>query len=141
MPAFTHFIFPTSQANMLVFSKNEEIKWSSKKEEKDVDSIHIYSGAVMSNGPVGTANLRRWGKQIDSLGTLLGKRQTGLKNSPVLKRRKIFPGNIYFSFLNILFKRNAMIKIWGTKSITYIFHHMWTPILGIQMTGQGFICI
>ena len=114
---------------------------SSKNEEKDIGSLHIDPGAVMSNGPVGTANLRRWGKQTDSMGTLLGKRQTGLKNSPVLKRRKTFPGNICFSFLNILFKINAMIKIWGAKSIAYMFHHMWTPTLGIQMTGQGFICI
>lgn len=32
---------------------------SSKNEEKDIESFHIDSGAVRSNGPMGTANLRR----------------------------------------------------------------------------------
>ena len=32
---------------------------SSKNEEKDIGSLHIDPGAVMSNGPVGTENLRR----------------------------------------------------------------------------------
>ena len=34
-------------------------KLSKEQEEKDIESFHIDSGAVMSNGPVGTANLRR----------------------------------------------------------------------------------